>query len=70
MPGGKKEILLAAEGGIFCGVIPENPSSAGIWDFKKIAESHSDEGIGIGDIDNDGDLDISFGDSKEAGEKE
>ncbi len=66
--GGKMEILLAAEGGIFCGVIPDNPSTA-LWDFKKIAESHSDEGIGIGDIDNDGDLDISFGDSKEAGEK-
>jgi len=26
LSGGKKEILLAAEGGIFCGVIPEDPS--------------------------------------------
>ncbi len=68
LPGGKLEILLSAEGGIFCSVIPNNPTST-TWHFKKIAESHSDEGIGIGDIDGDGDLDISFGDSKEAGEK-
>ncbi len=68
IPGAKKEILLAAEGGIFCAAIPDNPSTTQ-WDFKKIAESHSDEGIGIGDIDGDGDLDLAFGDSKEAGEK-
>ncbi len=68
VPGGKDEVLLAAEGGIFCAVIPEQPA-AGVWDFKLIAESHSDEGIGIGDVDGDGDLDLAFGDSKEAGEE-
>jgi len=66
--GGKPEILLAGEGGIFCAAIPESPA-AGSWDFKKIAESHSDEGIGIGDIDGDGDLDLAFGDSEAAGEE-
>jgi hypothetical protein len=42
LPGGMKEILLAAEGGIFCAAIPDSPSSE-LWDFTKIAESHSDE---------------------------
>ncbi len=67
LKGGKQEVLLAAEGGIYCAVIPEDPAT--MWDFKLIAGSHSDEGIGIGDIDGDGDLDLSYGDSKEAGEK-
>ena len=68
LAGGKMEVLLAAEGGIYCAEIPENPASSE-WEFKNIAQSHSDEGIGIGDIDRDGDLDLAFGDSKEAGEK-
>jgi len=68
LKGDKPEVLLAAEGGIFCGVIPENPAKTP-WDFKLIAESHSDEDIGIGDIDGDGDLDLAFGDSREAGEE-
>ncbi|MFH0758211.1 MAG: VCBS repeat-containing protein [Bacteroidota bacterium] len=68
VPGGKDEVLLAGEGGIFCAVIPDQPVS-GMWDFKLIAESNSDEGIGIGDVDGDGDLDLAFGDSKEAGEE-
>ncbi len=66
--GGKKEILLAAKGGIYCATIPDFPAST-LWDFNLIAESNSDEGIGIGDLDGDGDPDISFGDSREAGEE-
>lgn len=68
VPGGKKEILLAAEGGIYCAEIPGEPA-ASLWDFRLIARSHSDEGIGIGDLDGDGDKDLAFGDSREAGEK-
>ncbi len=68
VPQGKDEVLLAAEGGIYCAVIPDQPA-AGVWDFKLIAESNSDEGIGIGDVDGDGDLDLAFGDSNEAGEE-
>ncbi|RLD96414.1 MAG: hypothetical protein DRJ13_13630, partial [Bacteroidetes bacterium] len=68
LQGGKMEVLLAAEGGIFCASIPDKPATQ-IWNFRLIAESHSDEGIGIGDIDGDGDLDLAFGDSREAGEE-
>ncbi len=68
VPGGRKEILLAAEGGIYCAAIPEDPAIK-LWNFRLIAESHSDEGIGIGDLDGDGDLDLAFGDSGEAGEE-
>ncbi len=68
LPGAKMEVLLAAEGGIFCTSIPENPATQ-TWNFRLIAESHSDEGIGIGDVDGDGDLDLAFGDSREAGEE-
>mgnify|MGYP002064418667 CR=1 FL=1 len=67
LPGGKMEVLLAAEGGIYCAMIPDEPEKP--WNFKLIAESHSDEGIGTGDLDGDGDLDLAFGDSKEAGEE-
>ena len=68
LQGGKMEVLLAAEGGIFCASIPDNPATH-TWNFRLIAESHSDEGIGIGDIDDDGDLDLAFGDSRAAGEE-
>ncbi len=68
VPEGKEEVVLAANGGIFCALIPDQPGT-GLWDFKLIAISNSDEGIGIGDVDGDGDLDLAFGDSKEAGEE-
>ncbi len=68
LPGDKKEILLAAHGGIYCAVIPGDPLEEA-WDFKRIAASNSDEGIGIGDLDGDGDLDLAFGDSRVAGEE-
>jgi hypothetical protein len=68
LEGGKKEVLLAAEGGIYCAAIPEDPA-ASAWNFRLIAQSHSDEGIGIGDVDGDGDPDLAFGDSREAGEE-
>ena len=68
LQGGQMEVLLAADGGIFCASIPDMPETQ-TWNFRKIAESHSDEGIGIGDLDGDGDLDLAFGDSREAGEK-
>ena len=68
LPGKKKEVLLAAEGGIYCASIPDDPA-LNSWNFRLIAQSHSDEGIGIGDLDGDGDIDLAFGDSREEGEE-
>lgn len=67
IPGGRKEIVLAAQGGIYCAEIPEHPEGR-LWDFKLIVETHSDEGIGFGDLDGDGDTDLAYGDSREPGE--
>ncbi len=57
------------EGGIHACTIPQNPNLASNWAFFKIIPTESDEGIGIGDIDGDGDLDIACGDILE-GQKE
>ena len=61
IPGGKPEILLTAEGGVYCIEIPEVPGETP-WNATLVAESGSEEGIGIGDIDNDKLLDIVIGD--------
>jgi hypothetical protein len=68
IPGGKNEVLLAAEGGIFCAEIPDLPQEEH-WDFRIIVPTNSDEGISVGDMDGDGDPDLAFGDSREAGEQ-
>jgi hypothetical protein len=55
--GGKPEILLSSRG-VYCFEIPDNPEK-GNWPIIRITESpNSEEGIGTGDIDNDGDLDV------------
>ncbi len=65
--GGKPEIILQADKGIYVCEIPAPPS--GDWAWKMVVASGSDEGIGIGDLDGDGDLDMAFGDIEE-GQKE
>jgi hypothetical protein len=63
----KETILLSAEGGLYAANIPYEPTLMSNWKFKRIATSNSDEGIGYGDIDKDGDVDIVLGDAPKKG---
>lgn len=63
VPGGKPEIILAAEDGIYYFEVPKDPQK-GNWTKTKIVSEAMDEGIGVGDIDADGDIDIVCGREK------
>jgi hypothetical protein len=60
IPGNKRpDILLSGGGGTFLLQIPDDPK-AGDWPIMKITSTDADEqkGIGVGDIDGDGHLDL------------
>ena len=65
IPGGKPEIILASGDGTYYFEVPDNPG-AGNWPKTRIATNIMDEGIGVGDINGDGYIDIATG--KEVGE--
>lgn len=59
--GGKEELLIASNGSIYCIEIPDQPDSGIYWPTHLIADNTSDEGIGFGDINKDGWVDIVCG---------
>ncbi len=57
VPGGREEVLLNGED-VLCYEVPDDPS-AGEWPRKRIVKGSNGEGIGLGDIDGDGLVDVA-----------
>jgi hypothetical protein len=64
VPGGKPEIILAAEDGIYYFEIPSNPKKDK-WNRVHVTEQAYDEGLDVKDIDGDGWNDIAAGNGDE-----
>jgi hypothetical protein len=57
IPGGRPEIVIATEDGIYYFEVPPNPE-AGPWPRTLITKEASDEGLDLADIDRDGWIDL------------
>lgn len=66
--GGKEEFVIAGDGDIYLVEIPGFPEQDA-WPIHLIGKNTSDEGIGLGDIDGDGDLDVAAGRRLEGGDE-
>jgi hypothetical protein len=66
--GGKNEFVIAGDGNIYLFQVPKRPEK-GEWIRNLVCQNTSDEGIGYGDIDGDGDLDIAAGRRPENGDE-
>ncbi len=62
--GGKNEFILSGGDAVYLFEISNNPEK-GNWTVTKIGVTNSAEGLGYGDLDDDGDLDIVSGRSRE-----
>jgi hypothetical protein len=58
IPGGKPEILLNTGDGVYLFQIPDKIIDGQPWPKTRLATDVVEEGIGLGDIDNDGDMDL------------
>lgn len=58
--GGPEEFVIAGNGNIYSFQVPRHPETED-WTRSLIAANTSDEGIGLGDLDGDGDLDLAAG---------
>ena len=56
-PGGKPEIVLTGGDGLYYFEVPSNPG-LGNWPKVKITDNASEQGIGVGDVDRDGYVDV------------
>jgi len=57
----KSDIVIAGNGNIYSISIPPKKADKGNWPTLKIGHDSSDEGIGFGDMDGDGDTDLVAG---------